>query len=558
MSLDGARIWLATRGGERARFYHPALIKALESAGAASVEVVGLPGLLRVAASDLGTKATDLFGTAAGRLARGLRVDRFLGMEHDAAEGPAESDASSTDLVIVDDPSLPLGARAALRLKGGDPVTVGLIDDLCVDTRWRDAKVHALIVPHEALRSAHSAPDSGVIVEIAGPPASSEFVPTVLFEQAHEELSAAATRVIVVAAEGMHPDTLERAVFQLTLLDEPAQILFHHGESVEIARDLRRAAASYGLEAKLLGNVDALATVFAGADVILAGASDPGVLDLLLSHRPVVLIGADRGAARALFLADMGAVVHVEDVLQLSSRLDELFRAEGLQGLVERAVQIVTEEAVEGVVAALGRIYAQREQILAQTAVAPEPEPRDEVPTTTQPIPAGKPTLLGSFESIGSTVGTPTGGELLAPITMAEAKDQMAALILRERDADRGLTEMVKDRDRWLDRLELAREGQDTELVQVAESRLAVLRTEVSRLNAEIEMIRRSKAKLKERVARRKAKRPAAAKPATTRSAAPSPSEPDYEARFRTMELERDMNRLRRKIGKGDSSGGKR
>ena len=565
MSLDGARIWLATRGGDRARFYHPALIRALESAGAASVEVVGLPGLLRVAASDLGNKATDLFGTAAGRLARGLRVDRFLGLEPHSTDTPDEKDEPGTDaadaaevdvgLVIVDDPSLPLSAKAALRLRGGTPLTVGLVDDLAVDTRWRDAKVHAIIVPHEALQSAHCSPDSDVVVEIAGPPASNALAAAVPFEQAREELGIEpSSKVILVAAEEMHSDTLERTVFQLTLLDEPVEVLFHHGDSVEVAQNLRRAASNYGLEARLLGNVDALPTVFAGADVILAEANDPTVLDLLLCHRPVVLLGADRGAARALFLADMGAVAHVEDVLQLSSRLDELLRGDGLQGLVERGSQIVAEDAIGNIVAALGRIYARRHEILAEPTVSPTPTAADPASQTEQPLQQTTPTLLGSFESIGAATGTSAADDHLAPITMAEAKDQMAALILRERDADRALAEVVKERDRWLDRLELAREGNDAELVGVAESRLTVLRGEVARLNAETEMIRRSKAKLKARVARNKPQKAPATRPATPPRREQPPAQPDYEARFRKMELERDISRLRRKIDSDDRS----
>ena len=552
MSLEGARIWLATRGGERARFYHPALIQALEAAGA-SVEVVGLPGLLRAAASDLGSKATDLFGTAAERLARGLRVDRFLGLPPDTPdeEPPEVTDQGgvAAGLVIVDDPSLPLGAKAALRLRGGNPVMVGLIDDLAVDTRWRDAKVHAVIVPHEALRTAHTTADSGVIVEIAGPPAASSLAATLSPEQARQQLGIETTsKVVLVAAEEMHPDTLERTVFQLTLLDEPVEVLFHHGESVEVAQNLRRAASNYGLEAKLLGNVKALSTVFAGADVILAGASDPTVIDLLLCHRPLVLLGADRGAARALFIADMGAAVHVEDVLQLSSRLDELLRGDGLQGLVERGSQVVGGDTIENIVAALSKIYARRAEILAEPAASPAPNSLEPAPTATEPAQSLKPTLLGTFESIGAIPGTPAAEEHHTPITMAEAKDQMAALILRERDTDRALSDVVKERDRWLDRLELAREGDDQELVEVAEARLSLLRAEVSRLNADMEMIRRSKAKLKERVVRSKGQRPHTPRTEASPRIERAPAQPDYEARFRRMELERDMNRLRRKI----------
>jgi len=517
-----------------------ALVAGLKALGAASVEVIGVQGMLKSTASDLGTKATDLLESAAGRLARGLKVDRFLSLG-----GGDDEQASGVDLLILDSPSLSSMARASLRMVGSDPFTIGLVDDFTVNTKWRDVPLDLLIVPNQHLVSAHTHGTTGLATTVAGPPVSDQWVTTGDRASAKETLGVDKdATVVLVSAAGMRGDNLEKAVFQLTLLERPANVLFYHDDNDEVAQTVRRAAANFGLKANILGNVDQLETVFAAADVLLCDASDSAVLELALTGRPVVAIGSERGAARTLFLADHGALSHVEDVLQLSSRLDPLLSGVSPEGLQERLDSLLSPNGTKGVLDAIVDGYTRREELKAQKQ-APKP---------TTPPPADEPaaeepekTLLGAFESVGAPQPT-AENEVLAPISMAEAKSQMASLIVRERDAERGLTEIVKSRDKWMDRAELAKEDGDQDLIQIAQSRANSARAEVGRLNAEIEVIRRSKEKLKARVARSKKR------PAPTRGALP-PKTPvraaekdDVEARFRKMELDREMRRLRRKI----------
>lgn len=541
MTLEGSRIWLATQGGERAHYYQMALVAGLKALGATSVEVIGVQGMLKSTASDLGTRATDLLESAAGRLARGLKVDRFLSL----GSSDEEQGNAGVDLLILDSPALSSMAKASLRVAGSTPFTIGLIDDFTVNTRWRDVAVDLLIVPNEHLVSAHLHPTSGPASTVAGPPVSDQWVTDGDRASAKTTLGVeAGATVVLVSAAGMRADNLERAVFQLTLLEKMANVLFYHDDDDEVAQTVRRAAANYGLKANILGNVDQLETVFAAADILLCDASDPSVLELTLTGRPVVAVGSERGAARTLFLADHSVVTHVEDVLQLSSRLDPLLGSATLEGLEERVKALLSPNGTKNVLDAIVDGYTRREEIKAEKPTRPASAPE---PTEKPAVALPDKTLLGAFESVGAPAPA-AENEILAPISMAEAKSQMAALIVRERDAERALTEIVKSRDKWMDRAELAKEDGDQDLIQIAQSRANSARTEVGRLNAEIEVIRRSKGKLKARVARSKKKPAPARGNLLPKTPIRPPEKDDVEARFRKMELDREMRRLRRKI----------
>jgi len=550
MALDGARIWLATRGADRAPFYQSELSRAFERAGA-EVEIVSFEGLLKSAASDIGNRAGELLGGAANRLARLAGLPPVLpqavasdepsatgeGSEAASAEDDADG-AEAADIVLIDDPRLRTGVRALLKLRRGDPTVIGLVDDFRVETRWRSARVDGLIIPTEILVGAHASSDSDTPIEIAGPPVATTLRTQKAPAEHKSELGIPETPpVILVAAEGMHRETISGLVFQLTLVEEAANLVFHTGDDDEAAGLVREAASAYGLKANLLGAVDSIARYYGACDLLLVDASDPALLELTQAGRPLVLVGEDRGAARADFLTDMAAVTRVSDIVQLGAELDQLI-ASGAADTVARAGELVKTSGCDDVVAAVERIVSAR----AAAPRSPEPKAAESAPGETT-APASE--LPSVFEPIGAK---PTATRNEPTISLAEAKSQMARLILGEREAERALGESVKRRDMWLGRLELARESADAELVEVATVRVDECTAEVGRLNHDIETLRRSKEKLKARVARRHERPPQRDQVDETPGAPAEPPAPDYESRFRRMEIERDLNRLRRKI----------
>lgn len=567
MSLEGLRIWLVSRGEERSASYQHDLVRALEQLGAASVSVVGFDGTFRTVAADLTSRAGEWIEGAADWLSKGLKIRRLLGKTDEVLEGEPQvsetaADATTSqdaqseetsgedgppDIAIIDNPTLikPLNAIPAVR--AATPLFIALVDDFKVNTRWREAGVGAVIVPHDALAQAHLAADGAALVKVAGPPTSARFIGQRTVQESREKLGLSAEKaVVIVAAEGMNVEDLDRVVFQLTLFDEQPTVVFHYGDSHGRAQLLREAAENYGLEAKIFGKVEGEADFFAAASVVVVGADDPVAIDLLMCRRPVVLVGSERGAARAVFLSDVKAVLHVPDIVELGAHLETILESDVGKTLVEQAKTIVAEDSTTQVAVATGDLFKEWVERLKKESKETLPVPVTE--KKTEP-----PRAPDVFESIGAQP-KPDAEQLsspqsaLPPISVAEAKDQMASLILREREAERALAEYVQARDRWLERRDLAMECGDKDLLGIAADNLNSARRQVAQLNAQIETIRRSKAKLKARFERQKRPRlpkSPASKPQVARE---SENVSDVEERFRKMELERDLRRLRQKL----------
>jgi hypothetical protein len=537
MSLENARIWLVTRGAERASFYQDALVEALRSRGAASVEVVGFEGVLVSAAFDLGARATDLIGSAADRIAKGLRIDRWLVRgddvrdADDAGDEPAPAD-SGADLIVVDDPSL-IGKLGVLpSFRRGSPLLIGLLDDFKIDPRWRASTVHALIVPHEDLKSPHVSPEAAEWSDVAGPPVASTYTTETGTAEARSKVGLPTdATALLVFAERMDAETLDRLVFQLSLVEAEVTYLFHYGDSVERAELLRDAAANYGLQANMFGDVPDPEIFAASADFLLVAADDPGLFEYVLSKRSIVAVGAEQGSTRTAFLRDRAALIWVEDVLQLGARLETIL--ETGSGIDPTAAGPVSALGTADVADAVVRLWKAREKVRYGPKSAPD-APKALV-------------KRGRFEAIGApSPGVEATGQ--PAISLAEAKDQIAALIVKERRSDRGLSEAVRERDKWLGRLDLAAQGGDSELESEAQERLERARSDVARLNSEIETIRRAKAKLVRRARGSSAGAAPATPSADGASASARVADSDHEARFRRMEIDRDLARLRAKL----------
>ncbi|MCA9564605.1 MAG: hypothetical protein KC561_14010 [Myxococcales bacterium] len=535
MALDGARIWIASRGGERPAQYQSSLVSLLEAAGAARVDVIGLEGIGRQTASDLGQWASAVVGSTVGRIASAIPGR--------SSEAPSEEQGpTGPDLVIADDPSILPAVRAALIFSKADPLVIGLVDDFKVDTRWRTNKVHALIAPHEEIRNGLAA---SVPVEIAGPPFNRQAVrePAETSRQEQKQsLGLESDPVVLIRADGMSKDTLERVVFQLTLLEAPAQCLFYFADSPELSQRLNSLAVDYGLPASMFGREDELDAVMPAVDLVLADATHALAIEMLLDGPPVMLVGPGKGIARAGFLADHGAVERVEDLLRLGSTVERALTSPN----PESGAVCVSVEGNDDVVSAIGRLYSRAEELRSGSDSQGTSDSKEPSESGTKPR-----TFL---QPIGSSVPkNPDAGQRFVPrISLAEAKSQMAEIILKEREVDRALADAVKQRDRWLERLELATDSGDHELVKAANTELDLLRAEVARQNRAAEELRGAKEKLKARVsAAAQHRRETSGKRVANAPQSPSGQAAfsDHEARFKRLELERDLKRLRRKIG---------
>jgi hypothetical protein len=518
----------------------------------------------------IGSVARDALTGGAERLLRGLRV-AFQGRT-------AEEDLlgavkrARPDVLAVTNPRYGKALNLVESLAGIRTLQVGILPDFNLSADWINSSLQAFVVPTDEHRKRLVA--NGFLAErvlVAAPAIQTGFSQQVDRDEARKQLGFGEEKVVLVRGDGFAPNILEKLVFQATLVENGARFIFHHNGDSAAAAALRRAADQYGLPAAMFGKVADLERFVAASDLVLAPTSEPYVADVLAQGRPLLLVGAEeQGAAQAEFLSEAGAARHVVDVLRLGSEIERALDDETLQKTTEAAQSLGAPDGSEQVARALTTAVEHSDEWLSAPAGGESPE-REEPPVDDQQ--AGgeqdehtEAESAGPFESIGTgksraarTTGEAGGADAKARrepsfsgISAAEAKEQLAELILMERELERKLAEIEKQQERWRNRLELAREWNEQDLADEAKDILRGYLSDAEAIEADLVEVRRQKDKLK-----RAAGHTGAGKMGSGRRALPAPGEaPEgggdregrVEGRFRDLELDRDLDDLKDKI----------
>jgi sulfur transfer complex TusBCD TusB component (DsrH family) len=453
------------------------------------------------------------------------------------------------DAIIATSPEL---AMASKILAGSKTLRAGLMTDLGWDPQWTASENDILIVSHPLFREfclQHGWRYESVF--IGGVPLPRPFCRPLDVEalRARFGLNPEKGNVLMVIAEDIDPGRLERIVFQLSLTERPMQPIFYTGENPHAAATLRAAASKYGVTARMFGKVDNLEEFYATSDAVLLQIDNPLLYPLLALDKPALLIDADIHARPlGAFLRDEAAAVLVPDLLRLSAELDAIFNhPEELERLRAGAEYVVDQKGVPLIIEALEAAAANPDQYIGLARLTP---PTPDAPPTSAPSGGGD---AGPFEVIGSTPSapppqnqnpnrphTPHTPEYVSPLTLAEAREQLASIILEERRIDSRLSDATRLARQWQDRLELAQQAAEPSLTAEASKFAQYYARESDSLQRELNRLRDQKDKLKRRVAR----------PVAPTNAPPSAPEPplDTERRFRDMEVDRDLERLKSRL----------
>ncbi len=545
------KIWILVDHSAREASLLP-VARSLEERGL-SVELVTITEVI-------GSVAREALAGGAERLLRGLRVaisDR--GGDEDLVGAIRRR---QPDVLVVTEARYARAIGVLENLTGVQSLQVGLVPDFYVGADWFNGQLHAFIVPDEKMRDEIA--DRGVSEErirVAGPALRPGFGDDVDRSQARSELGLDEDQqVVLVRASGFDAASLEKLVFQSTLCDRNVRFIFHHDDDGATASTLRRAADEYGLPAAMFGRVSDLERYFAAADAILAADEEPYLAEVLESGTPALILSGERqqplqnGAA----LAERGLVNHLDDLAQLGTRLDRFLEPENLEELRVTLREWNGVARHEKLVEVLEEVADQADEWRIPARPTKSDDDVDEEGQE-------EPEASGPFESIGSRGGgerasgeqdgeTPArdasrrGPADFSSLSRAEAKEQLAELILKERKAERRCRELEKQQERWRGRLELARDWNETDLIDEAESILRGYIDEAKPLERELRDIRRQKEKLK-----------AAARSGEDRSgprdnAGDTGERPSrMEERFQKMEVDRDLeglkDRIRRELG---------
>lgn len=482
----------------------------------------------------IGSAARGAITGGAERLLRGLRV---------AIQGKSDEDflgavrRARPDVLAITDARFVRALGLVDTLTGIGALQVGVLPDYNLSEDWLKSSVQAFVVPHQSYRErlAKRGIDATRVI-VAGPPIQPRFAQDQDRDAIRKEFNFAADQhVVLVRADGIDSAWLDKVVFQATLVESKVKFVFHHNGDGATAATLRRAAQQYGLRALMFGHVPDLQKYVAASDLVIAASREPLIAEIVALDRPVLFVGdAGAGSDQVEFLVREKAARHVSDLLRLGTEIDGFLESATLEVAREAAAAISAKNGSRDVADALLLATKHRHEWAVKSPVTPS----DEGGPDEEPAPAG------AFEEIGAQSDKQGAASPdYSGIGMAEARDQLARLILDEREIEKRLDEATKQQERWRGRLNLAREWNETDLAAEAEALVRSHIAEVEILVKDLAGIRQQKVRLK--VAAH------GGKPGETHSE--TNASPDVENRFRKMEADSDLkdlkDRIRRELG---------
>jgi hypothetical protein len=511
--LDGLRVWLVSDGSARSTAWHEPLSRALRARGAASVDSFGTGGAIE-------QTARELIGAGAERIARTLRFVRRGQPDISAFE---LASGARPDIVLVDHaPAMRVLDLLRDATRTG-ALHVGLVTHFGGAWEWAQLPADAFIVPDVAsARLLRSPPRRDEAVVVAGPPVPAGFAESPDIGALRKEFGFGETLALLVDASEMTPATADAVVAALADGAE-RQLLFHHGDNRAVADALRLAASTYGVRARMFGAIEDLHRVVHAVDAVVLGPASTRVGAVLAANTPVVSLDLGLGPAAAT----LDGALRVTGSAALRGVLAALDAPEERRAWVEAATRAIAQDPCDDVAAAVADLWGARDALKAS------PTDRAGARDTGD---------VGRFEEIGS--GSPA--HAAPPITRDAARERLAALILDERRVEADISAFATERDKWLERLSLAEKGGDRELTTFADGYVRDLTARIAGLNEQMAVLQRQKDAVRRSVAT--APRSPAPTPATstTPSTAPALGSPDdLEARFRKLERDRELERLR-------------
>ena len=472
----------------------------------------------------IGQVARDTLAGGAERLLRGLRV-AFQGRSSDEDLIGAVRTARP-DILAVTNARYVRALSLLENLSGIRSLQVGLLPDYSYTSAWLRSSLGAFVVPHDELRQrlARDGFDPERVL-VGGPAIGQSFTQQIDRDEARQAFGFGSARpVVLVRSETFEVGSLEKLVFQSTLVDRDARFIFHHNGDGTAASTLRRAADQYQLSAVMFGRVDDLERYVAACDAVIVAPQEPLVPELLAAGRPLCFVGQPQEGALAEqidFLKREGVARHVGDILRLGAEIDRLLEPQTLSEATEAAGQIGLSSGSREVAEALMQALEERDRWLQPAGTRQQP-PHEEPGGDGAEGQGGEGEAAGgsgggAFETIGGDTGGDqqrqdggsggggggrgaAGGDgepSYGRLSKAEAKEQLAALIMSEREIERKLGEIERQQDRWRNRLELAREWGEEDLAGEAEDILRGHLEEARPLQQDLADIRRQKEKLK-------------------------------------------------------------
>ena len=529
--LRGASVWLLTDGTAEQQGWAEPMIREIQAAGAGSAQLLGISGVL-------GTTARGMLEQGAERLARTLRLGQ-VGQAGDETVAHEAFARFRPDLILVDAPQLVRPLSLIRDVSAIKPVIVGLVTDLQPSESWQQARPDAWIVPDDGLLTGLRRPEQAeAALQVAGPPLAGAYAAPVDGGPLREQLAVGDDLLVLVDASTMPAALIERTMRELSRVRAPVRLLFHYGRNLDGADALRQSAAAAGVRANMFGATPSLPRYASAADVVIVGAANPLVAGYLALGIPLLSLDP---AASSNVATRRGAMVPLPDVSALSGLLTEIAQRGVAPAHRDAAAAAVDRDGTRRVVLAAGRILAARDRLVQVPRAGGGGSPIDEGET--------RPGSGLPFETIGDAPPaiSRSGSGAAAPLGREAARRALAELILEERRVEREVEHWARERDRWLQRVDDAKEEGDAELEQFARGQLTTIFDELRQRQDELGRLAERRDEVRRQLVERAGDAGGAASsgPGTPGGGGPVHGSQAMEQRFRELEMRRQLRRLK-------------
>ena len=485
---------------------------------------------------------SQLFGPAAHTLLREgvAQIQRILPF----VKKTESLDLDIPDLIVTTSPSLSKALRLVPTYRKGKVAVTGIMTSFDWDTSWFDGDFDQVIVPHEKIADEFLESNwKKDRVVVAGPPLPLAFSDNLDEESARTQLGLNAEEgvIIVVDVHETEPKVIDRLVFQFTLPGKAIQPIFYYGDNTQVANGLRKSASSYGLRARMFGRVSDIENYYAASHIVMTPPNSPHIISFLAMNRPLILFGKQsKNNHQSEFLVQEGVAKWIPNLLQLGADLDVFLHSEDeiskFQSNAEKTVTCSGSRIVGEVLfqAAVNKDILRSESALETGESQPDPEA--EIPF---------------FENIGGSVSEPrTRKRRFSPISQAQAQDELASLILRERELRKKLEDAKSSRVRWEERCVLARERSEPELLNDALRCASQHRRDEQLFARELASVGTQRDLIKKRFRVSKGMPLQEQRNYSPQSPIPErePKNSGLESRFREIEVDKDLELLRKRI----------
>lgn len=448
--------------------------------------------------------------------------------------GPSTAPQNSSDS-NNDNRALIVTSPNALLDSSWDAMRIGLMTKTELNDTWQPSTLDAMVISHTSFRPylEYIHWDPKRIFE-GGYLALTKNCPSLSHDDAQKRFNLDRNNGPIVLVMASEFDDLQSLIIQLSLIKIPMQLFFYHAGDAYKADQLRILAQKFSVNARMFGRVDPLPNYLAMADLAVIHANDNNAQLLENAGVPTVFVLNQQTPAIATFLAHENAAAISPALIKLSNVLASIIPDNAKLDLMRQNAQNIAslaniERCADAIEAALAKkseiapdtksrsvttdgfetIGNFNNQPTEQTFITPQSSAPQAVTAPAQyaqPLPVTQPVTQTMLTPQNAPVlpqnSNPEPAPFLTPSLNARSKTEISEeytkLTVAERSIDKSLDDISAEVRKWEQRLDLARQNNRDDLINIAQANLKTAQAQEMSLFQQKDQIQQQKSVLKQ------------------------------------------------------------